>query len=95
MSTDYAGNDAQQAPALAGWIGAAPEVTGVPVAGYVWTWSGTLAPTQVYKMRGVDAVTSASTTWLATGAPDFAGSLYTGPLQKPLRYVAVVDCWTS
>jgi hypothetical protein len=45
-------------------------------------------------MRGQDAVVNGSyDTWLASGAPDFAGASYAGALATPLRDIVVIDAW--
>jgi hypothetical protein len=78
------------APALAGWINAfAAESVGL-LGAHVWS-----AYTLIYKMQGMDAVTTARATWLASGTPDFAASRYTGALTTPLRDVVVVDVWST
>lgn len=97
MSTDYAGNDSQQAPALTGWIGGAPEVTGVPVTGYVWNHAtpDMVVLVTVYKMRGMDKNTNGLyDTWLVSGTPDLTGASYAGALAKPLRDIIVIDSWS-
>lgn len=49
-----------------------------------------------YKMRGQDAaVNGLYDTWIASGAPDTAGTYYSGALALPLRDVVVVDSWSA
>lgn len=61
-------------------------------------WSPSLSASIVtsYKMRGMDALTTAVyDTWLSAGAPDYAATKYTGALHTPLRDIIVIDAWDT
>lgn len=47
----------------------------------------------VFKMRGLDAVSSSYDVWVVRDQPDFAGTYYVGALATPLRDITLIDTW--
>lgn len=81
-------------PAIAAYRNAVLDPTEQPCN--FWTVRAANWETTWYKMRGMDALTDGLyATWLSSAAPDTTGALYSGPLNRPLRDVIVIDTWSS
>ncbi len=77
------------------WVANSPTAKPAIPGSYAKLTDGSLNVTKNFQMIGQSATTTAVDTWVVTGAPDFSGSQYAGPLPTPLRNIAITQEWDT